>query len=350
MESERPTPLAPPHPNGTASLRGGFGLNAVCDPCRWVDFTRGFAAWLATNDTAFAGPVARGEMVLLVNGQVCHRLCHPLYHQLCHPFGGAARQRPGVSSRVSSSPLLVTGQASLCTEHGERGIALGVGPRLRCMCPLGNGQGDSFPLEYVRRNLPGSFLKFGQAGHEFGSNYERYRAAARGRLVPSPSITLPFRPSCFGSCCETPTFLAHRTQTQNGFGPDPASLRRTIPPIGPCTFFQAHAPYVYGLQRGRPVRSRAELSAETCWTMGPFRNASACPVPWNVYAMVQWLASVHLDFWNLQVCAAQMMCKRLSHHSKRSAARTSRAVDLSFGHVMQPRPPADRVERTVPNS
>ena len=134
----------------------------------WVDFFRGFSIWLATNETAFAGPVAAGELALALNAQ-----------------------------------------------------------------------GESFPLDWISTHLPGSFLKFGQTGHEYQSNYERYRMAQQ-------------------------------------------------------------APYVYSLQRSRPVRSRAELSAETCWTMGEFRNASACPVPWNVYAMVQWLASAHLDFWNLQ--------------------------------------------------
>ena len=84
-----------------------------------------------------------------------------------------------------------------------------------------NAQGSSFSLDWVQQNLPGSFLKFGQTGHEYQSNYERMREAQQ-------------------------------------------------------------VPYTYGLQRGRPVRSRAEMSAETCWTDGPFRNESACPVPWNV--------------------------------------------------------------------
>ena len=134
----------------------------------WVNFFRDFSQWLATNETAFAGPVAAGELVLVLNAQ-----------------------------------------------------------------------GESFPLDWIASHLPGSFVKLGQTGHEYQSNYERYRVAEQ-------------------------------------------------------------APYAYSLQHGRPVRSRAELSAETCWTVGPFQNATACPVPWNVYAMVQWLASAHLDFWNLQ--------------------------------------------------
>lgn len=31
---------------------------------------------------------------------------------------------------------------------------------------LVNGQGDSFPLDWVAANLPGSYLKLGQTGHE----------------------------------------------------------------------------------------------------------------------------------------------------------------------------------------
>lgn len=138
----------------------------------WSNFTREFSLWLATNETAFAGPVQRSEMVLLLNGQ-----------------------------------------------------------------------GSSFPLDWVAANLPGSYLKFGQTGHEYQSNGERYRVAQQ-------------------------------------------------------------APFIYGLQRGRPVRSRAELSSETCWTCpGPFCNVTACPAGWNVYAMAMWVASAHLDFWNVQPSA-----------------------------------------------
>ena len=127
---------------------GGPGHNSTST--WWTDFFRNFSIWLATNQTAFGGPVSRGELVVLLNAQ-----------------------------------------------------------------------GESFPLDWIRSNLPGSFLKFGQTGHEYQSNYERDRLAQQ-------------------------------------------------------------VPYTYSLQLDRPVRSRAELSAETCWTMGPFRNASACPVPWNV--------------------------------------------------------------------
>lgn len=103
-----------------------------------------------------------------------------------------------------------------------------------------NGQGVSFPFTWIAANLPGSFLKFGQTGHAYQSNYERFRCAQQ-------------------------------------------------------------APFVYSLQRGLPVRARAELSSETCWTLpGPFANASACSVPWNVYAMTMWVATAHLDFWNVQ--------------------------------------------------
>ena len=56
----------------------------------------------------------------------------------------------------------------------------------------------------------------------------------------------------------------------------------------------------YALQLGRPVRARAELSGETCWVLGPFTTPSKCPVPWNIYAMSMWVASAHLDFWNVQ--------------------------------------------------
>jgi len=104
-----------------------------------------------------------------------------------------------------------------------------------------NAQGDSFSLDWSKKNLPGSYAKFGQAGHEYQSNYERYRAAA-------------------------------------------------------------HAPYIYDLQNNLPVRSRAELSGETIWTS----SYSGCPdkkaylQPWNFYAMTQWVATNHLDFWNIQ--------------------------------------------------
>ena len=104
-----------------------------------------------------------------------------------------------------------------------------------------NAQGASFPLGWVEAHLPGSFLKFGQTGHEYQANYERFRIARQ-------------------------------------------------------------VPYTWGLQRGRPVRGRAELSAETCWACpgGAFCDATACPVRWNVYAMAQFVASAHLDFWNVQ--------------------------------------------------
>lgn len=137
----------------------------------WMDFTRHFAIWLATNTSAFGEKVKSGEMTLLLNGQ-----------------------------------------------------------------------GASFPLDWVSNTLPGSYLKFGQSGHEYQSNYERFRAADSAQST-------------------------------------------------------------YALQLGRPVRARAELSSETCWTLGPFNAPSKCPVPWNVYAMTMWVASVHLDFWNVQPSA-----------------------------------------------
>ena len=86
------------------------------------------------------------------------------------------------------------------------------------MVLLLNAQGASFSLPWIAANTPGSYLKFGQAGHEYQSNYERYRAAA-------------------------------------------------------------HAPFAFQLQKSSadappsPVRSRAELSGETCWTNGSLRAA-----------------------------------------------------------------------------
>ena len=102
-----------------------------------------------------------------------------------------------------------------------------------------NAQGTSFPLDWVQAHLPGSFFKRGHAGHDYQLNGERHRAAAA-------------------------------------------------------------APFLYSLQQGRPVRSRAELSYENCWTAGPYANFTACPLAWNYYAMAQFLCSVHLDFWNVQ--------------------------------------------------
>jgi len=90
----------------------------------------------------------------------------------------------------------------------------------------------------VEEHLPGSFVKHGHTGHAFQTNYERYRAAE-------------------------------------------------------------HAPYLYSLQNGRPVRSRAELSGEVCWVTG-----DVCDPPrqqaWSFYAMTNFVATVHLDFWNVQ--------------------------------------------------
>ena len=88
----------------------------------WTDFTRGFATWLATNASAFAGPVQRSETVLLVNGQ-----------------------------------------------------------------------GSSFPLDWVAANLPGSYLKFGQTGHEYASRAVQFHppwGSIRFRLalVSSPHV------------------------------------------------------------------------------------------------------------------------------------------------------------------
>jgi hypothetical protein len=120
-----------------------------------------------------------------------------------------------------------------------------------------NEQGASFGFERVATQFPGSFVKFGQAGHEYQSNYERYRAAE-------------------------------------------------------------HAPYIYSLQTPlaaqgvsptvlRPIRSRAELSAETCWTSsGEFFDPAKCPVRPNVLAMARWVAAVHLDYWNIQPSSIQV--------------------------------------------
>lgn len=120
------------------------------------------------------------------------------------------------------------------------------------MVLLLNAQGSSFSLPWIQANAPGSYLKFGQAGHEYQSNYERYRAAM-------------------------------------------------------------HVPYMYQLQKSSadsppsPVRARAELSGETCWTTGPFSDPSKCPAPWNFLAMSHWIASAHLDFWNVQPISAGIM-------------------------------------------
>lgn len=108
---------------------------------------------------------------------------------------------------------------------------------------LVNAQGASFPLDWVAEKLPGSFLKFGQTGHEYQSNYERFRAVQ-------------------------------------------------------------YAPYTYSLQSGKTVRSRAELSSETVWTSNGEYSTKEHQ-PWNFYAMTQFVATVHLDFWNMQPAAAK---------------------------------------------
>eukprot|EP00935_MAST-01C_sp_MAST-1C-sp1_P001009 g1009.t1 len=55
-----------------------------------------------------------------------------------------------------------------------------------------NAQGDSFGgLGPTAKQFPGSFLKFGQAGHEYQSNYERYRAAQHAPYVYALQTPLP---------------------------------------------------------------------------------------------------------------------------------------------------------------
>eukprot|EP01047_Picozoa_sp_COSAG01_P033154 COSAG01_NODE_2428_length_7717_cov_5.280126_1_plen_624_part_00 len=119
-----------------------------------------------------------------------------------------------------------------------------------------NAQGESFGgLAQAAEKFPGSFLKFGQAGHEYQSNFERYRAAQHTPYVYS---------------LQTPLSSASSTAFTAG-----AALR--------------------------PIRSRAELSAETCWTsQGKYFDPAKCPVKPNVLAMSRWVAAVHLDYWNIQ--------------------------------------------------
>lgn len=94
----------------------------------------------------------------------------------------------------------------------------------------------SFTYEIATTQFPGSYIKLGQVGHQYQSNDERTRAA--------------------GS-----------------------------------------APYVYELP---PMRSRAELSGETCWTKGDYYNPTKCPTKPNWLAMARFVAANHLDFWNVQ--------------------------------------------------
>jgi len=106
----------------------------------------------------------------------------------------------------------------------------------------------TFPMTWVTKNLPGSFLKYGQAGHAFQTNYERYRAAQS-------------------------------------------------------------APAIYSLPHGRPIRARAELSGETCWVSGNSHGGKpicspAQKQPWGFYSMTNFVATTHLDFWNVQPEAA----------------------------------------------
>jgi hypothetical protein len=133
------------------------------------------------------------------------------------------------------------------------------------MALLVNAQGDSFPLAWVASHLPGSFVKFGQAGHEYQSNYERFRAA----------VHAPY------------TFSLQRANA----GGVAAAAAAAAGTAGTAAAGAAL----------RPIRARAELSAETCWTShGPYTNLTACPQPANFYAMAQWAASARLDFWNVQ--------------------------------------------------
>jgi hypothetical protein len=109
--------------------------------------------------------------------------------------------------------------------------------------------GESFPYSWLKKKLPGSFFKDGQTGHSFQVNAERYRIAN-----------------------EVPT--------------------------------------LFELQDGRPLRVRAELSAETCWSSN--NKHSGKPIcdppqkqPWGFYAMTNFVTTVHLDFWNVQPGAAE---------------------------------------------
>ncbi len=117
-----------------------------------------------------------------------------------------------------------------------------------------NVQGASWGLDVVARNFPGSFLKFGQTGHEYQSNFERYRAAQ--------------------------------------YAPYIYTLQTPLPPV---SSFWRSAKVL------RPIRSRAELSSETCWTSnGPYFTPAKCPVKGNFLAMTRWVAAAHLDYWNIQ--------------------------------------------------
>ena len=124
-----------------------------------------------------------------------------------------------------------------------------------------NAQGVSWGLEPVSQNFPGSLLKFGQAGHEYQSDWERYRAAQHAPYTYS---------------LQTPLSGAAAAAAAASTSTDAAVVLR-------------------------PIRSRAELSSETCWTSnGPFFTPSKCPVKGNFLAMARWVAAVHLDYWNVQ--------------------------------------------------
>jgi hypothetical protein len=124
-----------------------------------------------------------------------------------------------------------------------------------------NVQGSSWGFETVAEQFPGSFLKFGQAGHEYQSNYERYRAAEHAPYIFS---------------LQTPLSAA-------------APIAATASTAPATTALTAPSAVL------RPIRSRAELSAETCWTSnGPYFNPAKCPVKPNVLAMARWVAAVHL--------------------------------------------------------
>jgi len=109
--------------------------------------------------------------------------------------------------------------------------------------------GRSYPLEYIAQNYAGSYIKRGQEAHQFQSGDERTRAAD----------------------------VAH---------------------------------WIHSVQNGGAVRSRGEMSSETCWSGDPpgsnWFGAGVTVSPncqmakKEYYSMAKFVMTVKLDFWNVQ--------------------------------------------------
>ena len=69
------------------------------------------------------------------------------------------------------------------------------------------------------------------------------------------------------------------------------------------------APATRELYGGRPMRARGELSAETCWSSKNSKHGKpVCAPPqkqdWGFYAMINFVCTAKIDFWNVQPNAA----------------------------------------------